>query len=551
MSQASGPLSRSQLALLLLVAGLIWFANLDYRRLFHPDEGRYAEIPREMLTTGDWISPRLNGIKYLDKPPLQYWITAAIYRAFGESEWTSRLWTALSGFLTVLLVYYAGTRLFSPEAALYGALILVSSVGFVVNGHYNTLDPGLTFFLTLALIGFVLAQHVRATPRESFVWMHVAWGAIALAVLSKGLVGAVLPAGALVCYALITRDFALWRRLHLVTGTLLFLVLGAPWFIAVSTANPEFARFFFLHEHFARFLTQVHFRNEPWWYFFVLLLAALLPWTTLLPGAIVRAWRNAAPSRAFHPGRFLIVYSGFVLFFFSISSSKLPPYILPMLPALALLMGEHAARLSPERLSAHFATGIVAGAVVLAVAVVLPTFASRSTPAELLAAFRPWLLASGGLLVVGSAVALIAERCGRRTVAILVASTAALLAGQAGISGADSLSPTRSGYHLVAHASPLLKPDTPFYSVAMYDQTLPFYLKRTMTLVGSAEEMSFGLEQEPHLWIHDFDAFERKWRDGTRALALMPSAYFDALAAKGLPMRVIARDPRRILVATP
>ncbi|MCU0972931.1 MAG: glycosyltransferase family 39 protein, partial [Burkholderiales bacterium] len=143
---------------------VVWFGNLEYRRLFHPDEGRYAEIPREMVATADWITPRLNGIKYFEKPPLQYWATAIAYRAFGASEWTSRLWTALSGFLAVLLVYAAGVRLFGAEAGLYAALILVSSAGFVLGGHFNTLDMGLTFFQTLAVVAFLFAQRYRQTP---------------------------------------------------------------------------------------------------------------------------------------------------------------------------------------------------------------------------------------------------------------------------------------------------------------------------------------------------------------------------------------------------
>src|SRR5688572_27076256 len=138
------PLSDSRrrgLALLLLFLGtILWFGTLDYRKLVKPDEGRYAEIAREMAISGDWITPRLNGIKYFEKPPLQYWVTATAFKLFGVNEWTARLWTALSGFLTVLVVWWAGRRLYDAEVGLYAGAVLFSSIYFHLLGHVSTLD---------------------------------------------------------------------------------------------------------------------------------------------------------------------------------------------------------------------------------------------------------------------------------------------------------------------------------------------------------------------------------------------------------------------------
>ncbi|MBI3068262.1 MAG: glycosyltransferase family 39 protein, partial [Betaproteobacteria bacterium] len=262
MTPAAMPAQRSLLWLLLAVT-LIWFSNLEYRKLVRPDEGRYAEIPREMAVSGDWLTPRLNGIKYFEKPPLQYWATAAAYTMFGEHHWTARLWPALTGWLGLLLVFFAGRRLFGNVAGFYSAVVLAGSPLYALVAHVNTLDMGVTFFMTAVLLAFLLAQHAAATPRENRTWMHVAWAAAALAVLSKGLIGVVLPAAALVVYSLVQRDFALWKRLHLASGVALFLLIAAPWFVAVSIANPEFPRFFFVHEHFERFLTTVHKRDQP------------------------------------------------------------------------------------------------------------------------------------------------------------------------------------------------------------------------------------------------------------------------------------------------
>ncbi|MCB1964850.1 MAG: glycosyltransferase family 39 protein, partial [Candidatus Accumulibacter sp.] len=230
----------------------VWFGTLDQRALVRPDEGRYAEIPREMVASGDWVTPRVNDFKYFEKPALQYWATAAGYTAFGESEWTARLWPALTGFLSVLLAWWTGRRLWGPAAGHLAAAILGSSLLFVVLGHLITLDMGLSFFLQVAWTAFLFAQQdERSVSRR---WMLLAWGAAALAVLSKGLVALVLIGAALVGYTLINRDLSPWRRLAPLSGLALFLLIAAPWFIAVSLANPEFPRFFFIHEHFERFL---------------------------------------------------------------------------------------------------------------------------------------------------------------------------------------------------------------------------------------------------------------------------------------------------------
>jgi len=548
MFLAQEPISRSHLLLLLLAVAVIWFGNLEYRKLFHPDEGRYAEIPREMVATADWVTPRLNGIKYFEKPPLQYWTTASAYQVFGEAQWTSRLWTGLSGFLVILVVYAGGIRLFGADPGLYAALTVASSAGFVLAGHVNTLDMGLTFFVTLAVVTFLMAQHDRAPPRECSLWIHAAWAAVAGAVLSKGLVGVVLPAGGLVTYTLLTRDFAVWRRLRPVTGLLLFLGLTAPWFVLVSSVNPEFPHYFFVHEHFQRFLTTVHHRDEPWWFFLPVLAAGLLPWTSLVPAALVQGWQRDPGPHRFQLRRFLLAYCAFILIFFSASGSKLEAYVLPMLPALALLVGERIAGLPRNRLRWHLAVGLVLGIVLLGA----PALVNAWGVAEALPAlFTRWLQAAGAVLAAGALYGIYQAGRGRIRPAIVGAALAALVALQLANTGADSLSSSRSGYDLAVTIAPHLKPDTPFYSFGMYDQTLPFYLKRTITLVGSAEEMAFGLQQEPHLWIANPLDFEPRWRSEPGAIAIMRPMYFEMFERLGLPMRVVARDADRVVVVQP
>ena len=227
----NGKLTTKQLWWLIVAAAVIWFSNLEYRTLVKPDEGRYAEIPREMVKSGDWTTPRLNELKYFEKPPLQYWATAVAYTVFGEHQWTSRLWAGLTGFAGILLVWFAGLRLFGREAADYAAMLLGSSLLYVLIGHINTLDMGVTFFITLGIFALLLGQS-ETDEKKRRNWMLLAWAGMALAVLSKGLMGLILPGTAVLIYCVLQRDLTVLKRMHWLPGLTIFFLLsrlGSIW----------------------------------------------------------------------------------------------------------------------------------------------------------------------------------------------------------------------------------------------------------------------------------------------------------------------------------
>jgi 4-amino-4-deoxy-L-arabinose transferase-like glycosyltransferase len=525
----------------------IWFATLGYRSLIQPDEGRYAEIPREMVQTGDWLTPRLNALKYFEKPPLQYWATAATFAVFGLHEWAARLWPGLTGFLGVLLVYFAGRRLFGARAALLAAAVLGSSF----------LDMGLSFFLEVALVGFLLAQRAPPGSREERNWMIAAWIAMALAMLSKGLIGLVLPAATLVVYSALQRDLEPWRRLHFGVGILVFLLVGAPWFIAVSVANPEFPRFFFIHEHFERFLTKEHGRYQPPWYFGPILLLGLLPWTTIALHSLARAW-NVSRSRIWNERRFLLLWVCVIFLFFSASSSKLPSYILPVFPAVALLTGDAMERLTQRQIFWHL---VLVGIGVLGLSALLPRIPALASPEEpeyaaMLLQYRIWLVDALIVLGIGTLVALWCNQVARSYQALLALAAAAFLFAVLALLGHDKLGRSNSAHYIAEElrrelSRPELRAGVPFYSVQMYDQTLPFYLGRTLTLVDYGDEFVFGQSQEPERSIKTMQEFEKRWREDREAFAVMTEDTYKQLDAEKLPMRVVARDSRRIIVAKP
>lgn len=531
--------------LLLLMFGVLWFAALGHRDLNEPDEGRYAEIPREMVVSGDWITPRLNGLKYFEKPPLQYWATAASFEVFGPGNASARLWSALLGFLTVPWVFFVGARLFDRRAGFYAACMLAGSLLWVVMGHLNTLDMGVSAFLTFGIGALALAQSRRDEPAVVRNWMLFGWAMLAAAVLSKGLIGLVLPGGAVVLYSLWQGDRALWRHLHLGKGLLLFMALTAPWFVAVSRANPDFLWFFFVHEHFLRYATTEAQRTQPWWYFFALLWLGFLPWLGSGFRALTRPgfrWRRGGGD--FDPARLLWVYGVFVLVFFSISNSKLAPYILPVFPAFAWLAGRGFARDGRSRVDAIVA-GLL-GAALIVVALNLRWFARDDLPLAILVGGRLWLLAAGFALLAAGVVAVQTVRPRLRVAGFALA---ALLGFQLINWGYQALAPIYSARTVAQALAPLASPDVPVYSVGFYQQSLPFYLNRTVRLVAYRGEMDFGLRHEPGAGIPDLPTFATLWRSKDQALAVMQIKDYDKLAAAGLPMRVIYRDPRRVAVA--
>jgi 4-amino-4-deoxy-L-arabinose transferase-like glycosyltransferase len=546
-----------------LVLALVWFGGLGFRKLIKPDEGRYAEIPREMVVTGDWLTPRLNGLKYFEKPPLQYWTTAIAYEAFGISEWTSRLWTALTGFVGVLVVGYTAMRLYDRRTGLFAATVTASSLAYLLLAHFNTLDMGLTLFMTTTLCAVLLARDARmretapeghcgsagrAAPASSRNWMLVAWATLALATLSKGPVAVVLCGGAFVVYLAIARDWTLLRMLNLTRGLALFVLIAGPWFIAVSKANREFAQFFFIHEHVERFLTTEHRREGPLWYFVPVVIVGSLPWLSLLPKAIVEGWR-AVPRHGFAPERLLIAYVAIVFVFFSLSGSKLPSYVLPLFPALAILLGRTLARSSRSSLTVHLSiVALVAGVVAIA-ALVVPLDSNDSATA--IEHFRVAASISMSLWLIGTGAAILLAKRARLTTAVMTAGFAAVIGWSSLLIGHETLGRGMSSYDIAQQMKPLIAPDTTIYSVGMFEHTLDFYLQRTVTLVAFEDELEFGLAQEPERGIRDLRQFTARWNADRAPLAIMADDVFATLSQQNLPMRVVARDGRRIVIGKP
>jgi len=548
------PLNRITLVLLLVALAIVWFAPLGLRHLIPSDEGRYAEMAREMFVTGDWITPRYNGYKYFEKPPLQTWLNALTFAWFGIGEWQARLYTGLASFAGVLLVGFTGARLFNPLSGFLAAVVLACSPYWNLMGHFNALDMGLAFWMTLSLCSLLLAQRPGLQAGAVRGWMWACWGAMAFAVLSKGLVGLILPGAVLVLYTLIARDWALWKRLYLVSGLVIFFAIVTPWFVLVQQRNPEFFNFFFIVQQFRRYLTPEQNRPGPLYYFVPVLLVGFLPWLSVAWQSIRHALRMPRQPNGFSPMLVLLIWSAFIFLFFSASHSKLISYVLPVAPALALMIGAYLPLMSADRFRRHL-LGYLVFLVVAAFGIIFLAYQGDArTPNALYRAFQLWLYA--GLAVAG-ALTLAAAWLNRRVgvAAAITAFGAAWLAfGTIGGTGHDEFGRYSSGALLapaVRAELAKLPPDTPFYSIEMLDHTFPFYMGHTTIMVQRQDELAFGISVEPNKWIPTVDQWIERWKQDTHALAIMPPGQYDTLVKQGVAMRVIARDNRRVIVEKP
>jgi 4-amino-4-deoxy-L-arabinose transferase-like glycosyltransferase len=415
---------------------------------------------------------------------------------------------------------------------------------------------GVTFFITLGIVGLLIGQ-TRVAKRDQRNWMLLAWAGMALAVLSKGLMGVVLPGAALFIYCVVERDFSVLKRMHWLPGLAVFLLIAAPWFYLVMKANPEFFGRFFIYEHYTRFTTKDLGRYQPWYYFVPILLAGALPWTVLMFDTLLRAWRRGRqPGKLFNAERFLLIWVVFIYLFFTVSGSKLPSYLLPMFPALALLMGQRITVMRERTLFWQIAPVVPFALVLLVLAANIGKFADTPQQIELYPKFGAWLVVAVLVWLAGLLGGMVLLKRAQKFGAILVLAVSTLLTAQIGLSGHNEAARDRSAKHIAEAIRAEVKPaegkqEIPFYSVLTYEWTLAFYLQRIFTLVEYQDEMSFGIQQEPQRWIPTIAEFAKVWATQPEALAIMPVHAYALLQQQGLAMKIIFEDGQHIVVKKP
>jgi 4-amino-4-deoxy-L-arabinose transferase-like glycosyltransferase len=482
---------------LFLLAALLLGWRLASLPLFDPDEGRYAEVPREMLASGDFVTPRLNGVLYFEKPPLYYWLGALAQEFLGSTELAARIWSALLAFGGLCLTYRVGVSMAGKRGAILALAALASSPLYLALGHLNSIDMALAFFVTLTLACFWFAHRASSRPAAWWCWQGVFLGA-ALAVLTKGLIGVAIPAAVIGLYIVCTWEWRVLTRVPWLSGLALFLLVAVPWHWVMIRRHPDFAWFYFIHEHVLRFSTAEASRPGPPWYFVGVILFGCVPWSgLLLPAGRLLPWRGgwrrwASEERAL---LFVTLWVVFVVGFFSISHSKLIPYISPALPAFALLLGITLARSEASGARPTWldrAAFLVGGGVAGVLAVVFMLLGLGRIPRLPVEGSSGLVVLLGALLAVCALVLLAFAWRGSLTTALPVlvltgsTMTAAVLAGVPLIVAERSSKPPATALASVLRADDLL------FSYRGTHEGLAFYLRRTDGVAAALGELAFG-----------------------------------------------------------
>jgi 4-amino-4-deoxy-L-arabinose transferase-like glycosyltransferase len=322
-----------------------YFSHLGAIGFVGPDEPRYAWIARDMAETGDWVTPRLYGKPWFEKPPLFYWGAALCFKLFGVSEAAARLPSAISALLATLAMTWLALRLYGAETARWLLLLFPTTVGMIGFSHAAATDMPFSAMLTIAMVcaavvlGLTRNENTPILPRTPWLALILFGFLLGLAVLAKGPAAIILSGGAIFFWALFTKRWHdAFRLLHPV-AIASFCLTALPWYILCARRDPDFFRIFIIEHNFKRYLTPEFQHIQPFWYYVPVLLVAVFPWVALLLLTVFTGTRHLLHAKTASPATiFLLCWSSFCLAFFSTSHSKLPGYILPALPAIGLLL---------------------------------------------------------------------------------------------------------------------------------------------------------------------------------------------------------------------
>jgi len=520
-----------------LFSFLLFCFKLGNKPFATPDEGRYVEIPREIIATGDWLTPRLNGVKYFEKPPLLYWLNAISFKSFGLNEFAMRLWIVFFATIGCVAVYAFARKIYDRKTGLIASFVLATSILYFGLARMIILDMPAGIWLTLALFCFYCGIKSPAPQRnmKRRLWFYGFSAACALGVMTKGIMALALPGPFILLWLSISseqtsvsegKQSSMWGRLrpfYPFSCLLIFLIIAAPWHIMVCLKNPEFFHKYFIVEHVVRYITtEVHQRYQPFWFFFAIIAGGLLPWTVFLLAAL-KNWVKSISGvkgllRMEERESFLWLWSIWVLLFFSISKSKLIPYIIPIFPMLAILIAKTIVdilgaarnnRLSPYSpfLYLHAALLTVAGSVGL----LIPTFAPSVF--DNYTGLCPYVYVLSATFL---GISLLVMLCLRfKAIKAIIGLTFAL-----GVTTTILFSlamPYGQKPSLKNISSVILsnkKPDDIIVSFFAYNQDLPLYCQQLVTVVKDMNELEFGttVEDTSRWMIPDEREFLRRWQ---------------------------------------
>ncbi len=488
-----------KIVVLFLLPFMLYLMPLPLIPLMEPDEGRYSAIPSAMNAAGDYVTPRLKATVYFEKPPLAYWATAVFFRIFGENEFSSRLFAALCAWGCIFLVYRMGLFFHDARTGLYAAAVLTTFFYHIVIGRINILDMPLAFFICIAIWSGFRSFSAVGKKRG---WLYLLYLFSALAFLAKGLIGVVFPFGVLMIWLLASGRRREVFGLFSPVGFVIFAAVSFPWIILVQRENPDFFRFFFIQEHLLRYATRMHGHDQPFYFYLPVLLAGTLPWCAFLPEAI-RGFRKGEDLFSGTEKRLLLTWFGTIFLFFSLSSSKLVPYVAPIFIPLALGFG-HLFRCYEERVSKGEAgalvplrfrlTGILQAVLFMAVLVV-PLFLTKH--GVVWDAWWPWIAAP---LLIQILITFLPDRIRKRTGRGWFATIYLLFVlffTSITLPAVQFLAPYKSAYPLSQAIMKQVPADAMLYQYGMSLYGVDFYTGKRTPIVDDIGEVRYGSERLP------------------------------------------------------
>lgn len=528
-----------------LSLAVLYFASLGTIPLLEPDEGRYAEIPREMLASGDFVTPHLNGVVYLEKPPLYYWGTAVSMRIFGETEFGARFFTAAVSVAGILLTYWMGAVLGGWRTGLYSAIVLSTSIYYYVVGRLNIIDMTLAVLLILSIFPAFL---YHSGKRERKAYLLLSYGASGLAFLAKGLVGIVFPLAIMVLWLVFSRRYREYSRGISLAGTGIFLAIVLPWIYLVQRSNPDFLWFFFVHEQFLRYTSGIHHHNAPFWYFLPVVAAGFVPWVAFLR-KVVPSVRGA--SREFLPRddlALLLSWTLFILLFFSFSGSKLPTYVAPIFPPIAVLFGRGMEIwVEREDGAVRCPFPFILSVVLAAAIIVAPSFSRHRMDAS---GWVSIIVAPVALVLLWGIVPLFLRRLGAEKVVLVSFLLTALFLTSLNRPASAFLGGYKSVRNLSAVLSSILRPDDVVAQYGTYREGVGFYTKRRSVLVDHTGELAFGADRaadQADYFLGDRE-FLLLWNSPRRVLCVFKRDAMPLIKEKFPDHQLLYRSDEGILI---
>jgi len=543
--------------LLALTAVFVLFFQLGGRGLNEPDEGRYAEGGREMVASGDYLTPRLNGVPHLAKPPLTYWLIAFSLKTFGVNEFAARLPAALAAMGTLLAVYLLGRRAAGEVCGLWAAAVLLSSLLFIGVARLITTDMLLTCWVTWSAWALWHWSESKDRGWRQTVWFFAFLG---LGMITKGPLALILPLFALVGMRWRSPELRL-RKMGWGRGIVVLLAISLPWFVASAWGRPEVWSYFLGRETVGRVLSDVHGRGEPWWFFLPVLAGGMMPWTPWL--ALAPLIRRSLPPPEMRLLRMCLFWAGAGLLLFTLSRSKLPTYVLPLTPALALLTALTLVRL-PHVLAADRlrkigrVCGMISALVVAGMGLALAVAGPARYGLPLTLAVFP-----AGVAVLAAVMMITAlEKRGLwHGAGMLVAATLAVIMSVFAViprveRSLGSKAPAKFLAERIRHEDPQQQAAVVVYGTLPLG--LPFYLERTVlwhrpatapVKASAAFEYNATAADTPNV-IHQPELLKALLTGPKRVFCVALIKDGDELV-KNFGLRELERDSRRVLLVTP